>query len=162
MDITSLPDNLTVDGSLWLSGTGTTSLPENLIIGGDLELGDYIVGLIPDNLMLGGRTYLRGIELGANKENGTPLPADARRKIAARQDMCLIWERSGRNYIKVDGIFFVVASHEGNVWHVRRLDGNGLGYVVTDGDELYAYGDTVKEARRRLSYKKRESKRKKN
>lgn len=151
--LTSLPDNLTVGDGLILGNTGITFLPENLIIGGDLELGDYIVGLIPDNLTLGGRTYLRGIELGANRVNGTPVPTDARRKIAARQDMCLTWERSGRSYIKVDGIFSVVDSHYGNVWCVHQFGKGKQTYIVTDDDNHYAHGDTIEEARKDLVYK---------
>ena len=36
--ITSLPDNLTVGGSLYLSGSSITSLPDNLTVGGNLDL----------------------------------------------------------------------------------------------------------------------------
>ncbi|MGL5979800.1 MAG: hypothetical protein ACRCZY_02775, partial [Phocaeicola sp.] len=36
--ITSLPDNLTVGGSLYLEGTSITSLPDNLTVGGSLDL----------------------------------------------------------------------------------------------------------------------------
>ena len=37
MEITTLPDNLTVGGSLNLNGTPITSLPDNLKVGGDLH-----------------------------------------------------------------------------------------------------------------------------
>ena len=37
-NITALPDNLTVGGSLYLRGTGITALPDNLTVGGSLDL----------------------------------------------------------------------------------------------------------------------------
>ncbi|MFP9482766.1 hypothetical protein AB6D47_14755, partial [Pectobacterium brasiliense] len=48
--ITSLPDNLSVGGSLDLRGTGITSLPDNLSVGGSLYLRGTGITSLPDNL----------------------------------------------------------------------------------------------------------------
>ena len=69
--------------------------------------------------------------------------------------MCLTWEWSGRTYIKVDGIFSVVDKHHGNVWCVHQLGSSSKEqtYIVTDGENHYAHGDTIDEARKDLIYK---------
>ena len=57
--ITSLPDNLTVGGSLWLSGTQITSLPDNLTVGGGLYLNYTPITTLPSSLTVGDRIDLR-------------------------------------------------------------------------------------------------------
>ena len=56
----SLPDNLTVGGSLDLKGTAIASLPDNLTVGGSLDLRGTAIAALPDNLTVGGSLYLRG------------------------------------------------------------------------------------------------------
>ena len=152
--ITSLPDNLTVGGKLDLRGTGITSLPDNLTVGGWLDLYACAdITSLPDNLTVGGWLDLSGTGItDTSKVKGT-LSAEARRKIAAKQNMCLIWEWNGRTYIKVDGIFSVVDSHHGNVWRVHQLGCKEQTFIVTDGEHHYAHGDTIDEARKDLVYK---------
>ena len=151
--ITSLPDNLTVGGSLDLRCTGITSLPDNLTVGGSLYLSGTGITSLPDNLTVGGWLDLSGTGItDTSKVKGT-LSAEARRKIAAKQNMCLIWEWNGRTYIKVDGIFSVVDSHHGNVWRVHQLGCKEQTFIVTDGEHHYAHGDTIDEARKDLVYK---------
>jgi hypothetical protein len=58
--LTSLPDNLQVWGDLGLSDTNITSLPDNLQVRGDLVLSDTNITSLPDNLKIGGSMYLRG------------------------------------------------------------------------------------------------------
>ena len=121
------------NGNLYLSGTGITQLPDNLTVGGRLDLSGT------------------GIT-DARKVNRT-LSAGAKRKIAAKQNMMVVWEWSNRTYIKVDGIFSVVDSHHGNVWRVHQLSDSKQTYIVTDGENHYAHGDTIEEARKDLVYK---------
>ncbi|CAD6098563.1 hypothetical protein [Escherichia coli] len=47
--IDALPDNLTVGGSLDLSGTRITALPDNLTVGGSLDLSGTRITALPDN-----------------------------------------------------------------------------------------------------------------
>ena len=121
-------------GSLYLEGcTGITSLPDNLTVGGSLDL--------------------RGTGITEISKVNRTLSAEARRKIAAKQNMMVVWEWSKRTYINIDGILSVVDSHHGNVWSVHKLGSNKRTYIVTDGENHYAHGDTLEEARRDLLYK---------
>ena len=52
--ITSLPDNLTVNGNLFLRNTKITSLPNNLIVNGYLDLSKTLITSLPDNLTVNG------------------------------------------------------------------------------------------------------------
>ena len=54
------PDNLRVEGSLYLDGTGITSLPDNLHVGGWLYLSGTAIAALPDNLHVGGWLDLDG------------------------------------------------------------------------------------------------------
>ena len=56
----SVPDNLSVGGSLDLRGTAITSLPDNLSVGGYLDLQGTAITSLPDNLSVGGSLYLQG------------------------------------------------------------------------------------------------------
>ena len=60
--ITSLPDNLTVGGSLYLNGcTSLKSLPDNLTVGGSLYLGGCTsLESLPENLTVDGNLFLNG------------------------------------------------------------------------------------------------------
>ena len=151
--ITSLPDNLVVGGSLYLCGTGITSLPDNLVVGGSLDLeGCTGITSLPDNLVVGDYLDLCGTGI-TNKNVNTALSTDARMRIASVRNKLLTWEWNGRKYIKIDGIFSVVDSSHGNVFHVHQLGKSKSMYVVTDGENHWAHGDSLKEARADLIYK---------
>jgi hypothetical protein len=58
--ITSLPDNLTkVEGTLNLFKTLITSLPDNLKVNDGLNLGQAPITSLPNNLTVGGELFLR-------------------------------------------------------------------------------------------------------
>ena len=69
--ITSLPDNLTVAGSLDLSNTPITSLPDNLTVGDWLDLRNTPITSLPDNLTVGGNLYLNGTQITSLPDNLT-------------------------------------------------------------------------------------------
>ena len=52
-----------------------------------------------------------------------------------------------------NGIFTEVIKKRGNVSRVRKIKGDDL-FVVTDGSGNYAHGETVKEAKKDLLFKK--------
>ena len=52
-NLTSLPNNLYVEGSLDLRQTPITSLPDNLYVGGSLDLRHTPIKSLPDNLKVG-------------------------------------------------------------------------------------------------------------
>ena len=114
-------------GYLDLRGTGITSLPEGLTVGG--------TGLTDTSYI-----------------TRTP-SAEARKKIIDVQNRPITWKRDGREYIKVDGMFTVIDSHHGNVYRVHKLGSEKQLYLVTDGDNHWAHGDTLQEARADLIYK---------
>ena len=140
-------------GSLDLRGTGITSLPDNLVVGGSLDLRGTGITSLPDNLVVGGSLDLEGCTGITNKNVNTVLSADARMRIASVRNKLLTWEWNGRKYIKIDGIFSVVDSSHGNVFHVHQLGKSKSMYVVTDGENHWAHGDSLKEARADLIYK---------
>jgi Leucine-rich repeat (LRR) protein len=67
--ITSLPADLTVGGSLYLGSTPITSLPADLTVGGNLDLGNTQITSLPADLTVGGDLYLSNTPI-------TSLPAD--------------------------------------------------------------------------------------
>ena len=173
-EITQLPDNLTVNGNLDLSGTDITVLPNNLTVGGYLELwntcikylpdsltvGDSLdlrgTGIIslPDNLTVGGVLDIRDTKITDNVEVNTTLSPEQQKKIYDLENMALFWERNGVRYIKADGIFSVIDSHHGNVYKVHKLGQEDKPfYLITDGDNHWAHGATIAEAKADLIYK---------
>ena len=70
--VTSLPDNLTVKGRLYLHDTGITSLPDNLNVRYDLDLSDTGITALPDNLTaVCGDLNLSGTRITALPDNLT-------------------------------------------------------------------------------------------
>ena len=132
--VTSLPDNLTVGGWLDLRGTSITSLPDNLTVGGYLDL-EGCTGITD-----------------TSKVNRTLTQAQSKR-INDVKNKPIVWHWSNRQYIKVDGVFSVIDSYKGNVYRVHQLNSNKQLYLVTDGDNHWAHGDTLQEAKDDLIYK---------
>lgn len=64
-----------------------------------------------------------------------------------------MWEWRGRQYIKADGIFQQLVKRKGNVCHVKSIGSDNITYLVTDGNDKWAHGDTIKEAKDDLIYK---------
>ena len=152
--ITSLPDGLTVGGSLDLEGcTSITSLPDGLTVGGFLDLRGTGITCLPDGLTVGGYLALRGTGITDTSMVRTQLSAEAVRKIEEKRNQVLQWEWNGRKYIKADGIFSIVISRRGNVFRVQQIGKEKTYYLVTDGENRWAHGKTIQEARADLIYK---------
>ncbi len=152
--ITSLPDNLTVGGYLSLCNTPIKSLPDNLIVGDSLDLRGTGITSLPDNLAVGGVLDIRDTSITDNVEVNTTLSREQQKKIHDLENMALFWERNGVRYIKADGIFSVIDSHRGNVYKVHKLGQEDRPlYLITDGENNWAHGDTIAEAKADLIYK---------
>ena len=119
-------------GDLYLRGMGITSLPDGLTVGGSL--------------------YLNGTGITDTSNVHRKLSALSK-KISDVQNRPITWQRDGREYIKVDGMFTKVDSHHGNVYRVYKVGSNKQLYLVTDGDNHWAHGDTLQDARADLIYK---------
>lgn len=152
--ITSLPDNLTVGGCLDLRNTPIKSLPDNLIVGDSLDLRGTGITSLPDNLAVGGVLDIRDTSITDNVEVNTTLSPEQKKKIHDLENMALFWKRNGVRYIKADGIFSVIDSHHGNVYKVHKLGKEDRPlYLITDGENNWAHGDTIAEAKADLIYK---------
>ena len=151
--ITSLPEGLTVGGDFYLHSSGITSLPESLTVGGDIDLRGSGITSLPKCLTIGEFIYLRDTGITDTSNVTWTLSAEARKKISDAQNRPITWKRDGREYIKADGMFTAVDSHHGNVYRVHKLGCEKQLYLVTDGDNHWAHGDTLQEARVDLIYK---------
>jgi DNA-binding cell septation regulator SpoVG len=65
----ALPDNITVGGSLRLSGTSITALPDNLTVNGWLDLRGTQITALPDNLTVRGDLNIRGTPITKLPDN---------------------------------------------------------------------------------------------
>ena len=151
--ITSLPDGLTVGGFLDLHGTGITSLPNGMTVGGSIYLHDTGITSLPNGMTVGGSIYLHDTGITDTSNVTRTLSAEARKKIRDARNRPITWKRNGREYIKVDGMFTVIDSHHGNVYRVHKLGSEKQLYLVTDGDNHWAHGNTLQDARADLIYK---------
>ena len=172
--VIELPDSLHFGYSLILEGTKFTSLPDNLTIPADLILNDSNIKELPRNLAVGISLWIRGLKLTNLPDNLTVgryinysdlnekvlsklnknFSPEQQKKIHDLENMALFWERNGVRYIKADGIFSVIDSHHGNVYKVHKLGQEDKPfYLITDGDNHWAHGATIKEAKADLIYK---------
>ena len=152
--IISLPDNLTVGCVLDIRDTRIKSLPDSLTVGDSLDLRGTGIISLPDNLTVGGVLDIRDTKITDNVEVNTTLSPEQQKKIYDLENMALFWERNGVRYIKADGIFSVIDSHHGNVYKVHKLGQEDKPfYLITDGDNHWAHGATIKEAKADLIYK---------
>ena len=55
--ITSLPNNLRIYGSLWIESTKITSLPDNLSVEQNLDIRDTKITSLPDSLKVKGTIW---------------------------------------------------------------------------------------------------------
>ena len=121
------------DSDLDLRGTGITALPDNLTVGGYLDLRD--TGITD--------------ETKVNKK----LSSEAIAAINRVSNMPIFWKWNNRTYIKVDDLFTTIDSHHGNVYRVHKLNRKEQLYLVTDGENHWAHGRTLQEARADLIFK---------
>ncbi len=137
-------------GYLYLRGTGITSLPENLTVGGSLDLeGCTGITSLPENLTVGGSLDLRGTGItGQKPRKKLSINFHTELKTSLDLDNKLSWENG--KYRKIDGIFCEILNKVKNVFKVKI--GLNIKYIVTDGDN-YSHGDTIKQAKEDLIYK---------
>jgi hypothetical protein len=159
--ITSLPDNLTVGGSLYLEGAAITSLPDNLTVGGSLNLEGTAITSLPDNLTVGGSLNLRGTAITSLSDNLTvggylnlEGTAITNLDVLAYENKplpILFWKN--KKYIKTDGIFAEVVNKKSTVYKIKKMGSKDIFYCVTDGNGKFAHGETIKKAKEDLIYK---------
>lgn len=152
--IRKLPDNLTVGGWLDLCCTRLVSVPNNLTVKSFLDLNKTYTSDLPQSLTVGGEIYTYYTNIKDTSKVNRTLSPEQRKKLTELKNRPLFWELNGVSYIKVDGIFSIIDSHHGNVYKVHKLgQENKPLYLVTDGDNHWAHGETLVEAKADLIYK---------
>ena len=166
--IKTIPQNLTVHTFLDLDNTNITSLPDNLTVGGYLDLEYSNIIKIPNNLTVYGYLCLEGTKIeevpndsliygciyyNDNRMVHPSLPLEDYDKRQKFRNEPIFWESNGVRYIKADGIFSVIDSHHGNVYRTHQVGYDKELYIVTDGENNWAHGETLKEAKLDLIYK---------
>ncbi len=153
----SIPDgcSFTVGGCLYLSSV--TSIPDgcSFTVGRHLYLSSLTS--IPDgcSFTVGWNLNLRSLTSipdGCSFTVGGSL--DLRSGLTCSTLPCpsiLSWQ-DGR-YIKCDGLFMEVISKRKNVWKVKSLNKDEISYIVTDGNDRYSHGVTIKDAKASLIFK---------
>ena len=115
---------------------------EEKIKNGSLYLRGTGITSLPDNLTVVGSLYLEGTGITDTSKVNRKFNVDLVNKI---------WSNS--KYICADDLFTEVLSHHGNVWEVKKIASTKSFYLVTDGHDKYAHGDTIQEAKKDLLYK---------
>jgi leucine-rich repeat protein len=166
--IKTIPQNLTVHTFLDLGDTNITSLPDNLTVGGYLDLEYSNIIKIPNNLTVYGYLCLEGTKIeevpndsliygciyyNDNRMVHPSLPLENYDKRQKFRNEPIFWESNGVKYIKVDDILSIIDSHHGNVYRTHQVGYDKELYIVTDGENNWAHGETLKEAKLDLIYK---------
>lgn len=166
--IKTIPQNLTVHGFLDLGETNITSLPDNLTVGGYLDLSFSNIIKITNNLTVYGYLNLEGTKIeelpndslicgciyyNDNRIVHPSLPLEDYDKRQKFRNEPIFWESNGVRYIKVDNILSIIDSHHGNVYRTHQVGYDKELYIVTDGENNWAHGETLKEAKLDLIYK---------
>lgn len=166
--IKTIPQNLTVHTFLDLDNTNITSLPDNLTVGGYLDLEYSNIIKIPNNLTVYGYLCLEGTKIeevpndsliygciyyNDNRMVHQSLPLEDYDKRQKFRNEPIFWESNGVKYIKVDNILSIIDSHHGNVYRTHQVGYDKELYIVTDGENNWAHGETLKEAKLDLIYK---------
>lgn len=120
---------------------------------GTLDLRGTAITALPDNLIVGGYLDLRGTAITDTSRVRNQLSDSAIQKIENKRNPTLTWEQNGKTYIKIDNILSRILSKHGKVYHVQNVGKTNTTYLVTDGENRWAHGDTIKEAREDLIYK---------
>jgi len=143
--IKKLRDNLVLN-SLSICNSSLTELPKNLIIYGFLNIKNTVIKSLPYDCLVD-RVYC---DFKQHDERYDIGPYDKNR---LKKDLVHIFHPSGREFLHVDGFLSEVIEKKGNVYHVRNGVNDPITYVVTDGNNHWAHGGTLEEAKQDLIYK---------
>jgi len=142
--ITKLRDNLILK-SLDIQNTQLEKLPQNLVVFNTLIIDETNITSLPNDCLV--RYISCGIEF-----NDERYEKDIYGHYHLKDEIVHFSHPSGREFIHVDRILSEVIDKKGNVYHTR--DGlDRFGYVVTDGNNHWAHGSTLEEAKQDLLFK---------
>lgn len=143
--IKSLKDDLILD-YLDLEGAPFRKLPDNLIAFNYLNFKDTYITKFPKNII----ACIIYSNLPINDDKYVHLSHDMYK---LKEKYINITHPSGRKFLYVDGILSEVIKKRGNVYHVRNSVNAPISYLVTDGENNWAHGRTLKEAKEDLLFK---------
>ena len=143
--IKSLKDDLILD-YLDLEGTPFKKLPDNLIAFNYLNFKGTDITKFPKNII----ASIIYSDLPINDDKYVRL---SRNLYKLKNDCVNITHPSGRKFLHIDGILSEVIKNRGNVYHVRNSINAPISYLVTDGENNWAHGCTLKEAKEDLLFK---------
>jgi hypothetical protein len=138
--VTELIDgfNPTVGGNLWMDSVIKLVEGFNPIVGGYLWLSSVKKLIEGFNPSVGGRLRMNSVtdqdSISFTQINGS-----------------FVDFKNG--FVKCDGIFMEVDSHRGNVWIGHKVGSKEKIFLVTDGNQKYSHGETLKEAKEDLIFK---------
>lgn len=142
--ITKLRDNLILK-SLDIQNTQLEKLPQNLVVFNTLIIDETNITSLPNDCLV--RYISCGIEF-----NDERYEKDIYGHYHLKDEIVHFSHPSGREFIHVDRILSEVIDKKGNVYHTR--DGlDRFSYVVTDGNNHWAHGSTLEEAKQDLLFK---------
>ena len=118
----------------------------------DLENCTGITAL-PDNLTVGGYLDIRGTGITDEVKVNKKLSSKATAAIKRVLNIPIFWKWNNRRFVKVDDMFTAIDSHHGNVYRVHKLNSREQLYLVTDGENHWAHGNTLQDARADLIFK---------
>lgn len=151
-NIYTLPDNITIGNDLFIERSNIKTLPQNITVYGDMFL--YYcpdIKALPDNIIVHGNVISDYSSINQTYVNKI-IPENVIHKLNELHNMVFIWERNNTTYIKIGGLFIVIDSKQGNVYHAHVLGDDKQLYILTDGENHWAYGQTKEEAWLKLMY----------
>ena len=143
--ITRLRDNLILS-DLWTDNSFLKELPKNLVVFNMLKMSNKSITALPSDCIVN-RIYSKfDINDKRYKKN-------VYGEYYLKNEIIHISHSSNREFLHVDGILSEVIEKKGNVYHVRNGINRSISYVVTDGNNHWAHGDTLEKAKQDLIYK---------
>ena len=143
--ITKLRDNLTLT-DLFASYSALQELPKNLVVLGILTVLDTDICTIPNDCL--------AQEIYCNFElNDKRYEKVSEGYYKLKDEIIHISHPSGREFLHVDRILLEVIEKKWDVYYVRNGVNEPITYVLTDGNNHWAHGETLEEAKEQLKLK---------
>jgi len=108
-------------------------------VGGSLYLEGTGITSLPEGLTVGDSLDLRGTGITDTSKANKVAPT--------------VYFFHNHKYIKADGIFSEVISERGNLFKIRSIGASKITFLITDGQNHWSHGDTLKEAKDDLIFK---------
>jgi hypothetical protein len=143
--VTKLRDNLTLD-SLIADNSYLKEIPKNLVVFNTFCISKTPFTVLPYDCL----SYFVSCDFKLNDERYEKNIFDT---YLLKDEIVHINHPSGREFLHVDGIFSEVVEKKGDVYHVCNGVNKPISYVVTDGNNHWAHGKTLEEAKQDLMFK---------